>query len=91
MFDKTIIKNNITEVQGAVTIASLPKYQPLMVPKIVLTSLSIDVYNVDPSGINNIDSVNLMKPYFIAKPVQLQNFFKQNNIKLQALKFKVLW
>ena len=62
-------------MKGAVTVASLPKYQPLMVTLISLVSRTISSYNIDVSGINNIDAANLMKPYLITKPVQRQILF----------------
>lgn len=73
--DALTIKNNMTIVAGATSIAVIPKYQPVINPPFSLTQKAIPVYDIAYGALNNIDAKNLMKPYALLKPVQPQTLF----------------
>jgi hypothetical protein len=73
--DALTVTNILTIVAGASSIATIPKYQPVINPPFSLVQKVISVFEIDKSALNNIDAKNLMKPYALFKPVQPQSLF----------------
>jgi hypothetical protein len=70
--DALTVTNKITIVSGATSIATIPKYQPVINNPFILAQKAILVHDIAYGALNNIDAKNLMKPYSLFKPVQAQ-------------------